>query len=255
MSVRCSVDDAVAWITLDRPEVMNAISIELATALTAAVTGCAADPAVNAIVVRGAGGNFCAGGDFGEVQRLRAQGSDALAALFAAFGAACAAIEAADTPVIAAVEGVAAAGGFELMQAADIVLISADARVADNHVRFGMIPGGGGSARLPRLVGRQQAMGLLLSGDRISGTEAVAMQLAYRAYPADEFDAGVAAFARALAGRDRTAVATIKRLVRTGIQDTVADALAAEQQAVVAHIMGPAGARSTDQFASRGADR
>ena len=52
MSVRCSVDDAVAWITLDRPEVMNVISIELATALTAAVTGCAADPAVNAIVVR-----------------------------------------------------------------------------------------------------------------------------------------------------------------------------------------------------------
>ncbi len=147
MTVLRSVDDAIAWITLDRPEVMNAISVELAAGLADAVTECAADPAVNVIVVRGAGGNFCAGGDFGEVQRLRARGAGALTGLFAAFGAACAAIEAADVPVIAAVDGVAAAGGFELMQAADIVLISADARVADNHVRFGMIPGGGGSAR------------------------------------------------------------------------------------------------------------
>lgn len=251
MTVLCSLDDGIGWITLNRPDRMNAISTELARDLAAAVVAFDADPAVNVIVVRGAGGNFCAGGDFDEVQRLRAQGAAALTGLFAAFRDACDAIGAARVPVIAAVDGVAAAGGFELMQAADLTLISTDARVADNHVKFGMVPGGGGSVRLPRLVGRQQAMGLLLSGDRISGAEAVALGLAYRAYPTGDFDAAVAEFARTLAGRDRQAVTTIKRLVRAGLEATPAAAVATEIDTVVAHILGPAGASSTEQFATR----
>ncbi len=80
------------------------------------------------------------------------------------------------------------AGGFELMQAADIVLVSDDARIADNHIKFGMIPGGGSTQRLPRLIGRQQAMGLLLSGDRLSGADAVRLGLAYRSFPQADFD-------------------------------------------------------------------
>lgn len=255
MSVVCDVAYGIGRITLDRPDRMNAIDVALARALGSALTELGPHPDVNVIVLRGAGGNFCAGGDFDEVQQLRARGADALTGLFAAFRDACAAIAAAEVPVIAAVDGVAAAGGFELMQAADIVLISADARVSDNHVRFGMVPGGGSSARLPRLVGRQQAMGLLLSGDRISGTEAAERGLAYRAYPAAEFDNAVDAFARTLAGRERRAVSTIKRLVRTGLERNLADAVDAEIETVVAHIAGPAGADSTEKFATRNGER
>ena len=102
------------------------------------------------IVIRGAGGNFCAGGDVAEVERLRSAGRQQLQTLFDAFRGACDAIAAIDVPVVAAVEGVAMAGGFELMQAADIVLVSDDAKIADSHINFGMIPGGGSTQRLPR---------------------------------------------------------------------------------------------------------
>ena len=82
------------------------------------------------------------------------------------------------------------AGGFELMQAADIVIVSDDAKIADNHINFGMIPGGGSTQRLPRLVGRQLALGLLLSGDRLSGLDAVRLGLAYRSFAPQDFDDG-----------------------------------------------------------------
>src|SRR5262245_26206777 len=194
---------------LNRPDRMNAIDTCLATDLRRAVSAFGEDPSVNVILICGAGGNFCVGGDFDEVARLRDTGEQALTGLFSAFRSACDAIAAVEIPVVAAVEGVAAAGGFELMQAADIVLISDAATIADSHVKFGMIPGGGSTARLPRVVGRQQAMGLLLSGDRISGSDAVAMGLAYRAYPAGEFDDAVRRFAAVLAGRSREAVVAI----------------------------------------------
>ncbi|MGH3970703.1 MAG: enoyl-CoA hydratase/isomerase family protein, partial [Mycobacterium sp.] len=118
-----------------------------------------------------------------------------------------------DVPVVAAVDGVAMAGGFELMQAADIVLVSDEARIADNHINFGMIPAGGSTQRLPRLVGRQIALGLLLSGQRLSGLDAVRYGLAYRSFPQAEFDDEVERFVATLADRQRSAVTAIKRLV------------------------------------------
>ncbi|CAJ1499048.1 enoyl-CoA hydratase/isomerase family protein [[Mycobacterium] burgundiense] len=251
MSVSYQADSGIGQITLNRPERMNAISIELATGLERAILDLGRDPAVNVIVIRGAGGNFSAGGDFGEVERLRAEGAPALKGLFSAFRAACDAISAVEIPVVAAVQGVAAAGGFELMQAADIVLVSADAKIADSHVKFAMVPGGGSSARLPRLVGRQQALGLLLSGDRLSGAEAVALGLAYRAYPDQEFNAAVTLFAQQLAGRSRQSVITIKRLVRSGLDQTLPEALDTEIDAVVQHILGDAGTGSVEQFENR----
>jgi len=230
---------------------MNAIDVELATNLARAIDELGHDPAVNVIVVSGSGGNFCAGGDFDEVQRLRGEGSSALLTLFAPFRAACEAIAAVEVPVIVAVEGVAAAGGFELMQAADIVLVSHDARISDNHVKFGMVPGGGSTARLPRIVGRQQALGLLLSGDRISGLEAVWLGLAYRSYPPHEFDNGVRQFAQQLASRSREAVTTIKRLVNSAQDGALSDALDAEMDAVVRHISEGRGSAGIEQFTNR----
>lgn len=251
MTVLTSRGAGVGTITLNRPDQMNAISAELARALERAVATLGADTTVNVIVVRGAGGNFCAGGDFAEVERLRAAGPAALATLFEAFRRACDAIAAVDIPVVAAVEGVAMAGGFELMQAVDLVLVSDQARISDNHINFGMIPGGGSTARLPRHVGRQQALGLLLSGDRLSGTEAVARGLAYRAYPPDEFDSAVTTFAHAMASRSRAATTQIKRLVYAGLDRSLSDALDAELRAVVGHVGAAAGRDAIDRFQRR----
>ena len=141
----------MAHIVLNRPQARNAITVALATGLADALRAAAGRARV--IVIRGAGGHFCAGGDFGEVSRLRAGGPDALRPLFETFGAACELIGELPVPVVAAVEGYAMAGGFELVQACDIAIARDDAVLADNHLNFGMIPGGGGSQRLPRLAG------------------------------------------------------------------------------------------------------
>jgi enoyl-CoA hydratase/carnithine racemase len=234
--VQHAIADGIGRVTLNRPERMNAITTELAHQLELALSDLSSDPAVNVIVIRGAGKNFCAGGDVAEVERLRSAGPEPLRTLFDAFRAACDVIATVDVPVIAAVEGVAMAGGFELMQAADIVLVSDDAKIADSHINFGMIPGGGSTQRLPRVVGRQLALGLLLSGDRLSGPDAVRLGLAYRSFAPQDFDEGVNQFAAQLARRDRAAVTTIKRLVGDARQRSLSDGLDHEISAVVAHI-------------------
>lgn len=250
-AVLTRVDDGVGTVTLNRPEQMNAITVALGRELREALRALGNDADVVVIVIRGAGGNFCAGGDFDEVQRLRAVGLDGLRELFVNFSEACREIARVPVPVIAAVDGVAMAGGFELMQAADLCLVADDARIADNHIRYGQIPGGGSSQRLARLVGRQQALGLLLSGDRLSGSEAAALGLAYRSWPAAEFDAAVAKFAAVLAGRDRNAVLGIKALVYRGLDENLDPGLAGEIDAVVDHIGGEAGRAGVDAFSQR----
>jgi enoyl-CoA hydratase/carnithine racemase len=234
--VQYAIADGIGRITLNRPERMNAVTTELARQLEDALSELSRDPAVNVIIIRGAGKNFCAGGDVAEVERLRSAGPEPLRTLFDAFRGACDATASVDVPVIAAVEGVAMAGGFELMQAADIVIVSDDAKIADNHINFGMIPGGGSTQRLPRLVGHQLALGLLLSGDRLNGLDAVRLGLAYRSFAPQDFDEGVNQFVAQLAGRDRAAVTTIKRLVRDARQRPLSDGLDDEISAVVAHI-------------------
>jgi enoyl-CoA hydratase/carnithine racemase len=234
--VQHAVADGVGRITLNRPERFNAITTELACQLNDALNELSSDPAVNVIVIRGAGQNFCAGGDVAEVERLRSAGPEPLRTLFDAFRRACDAIATVEVPVVAAVEGVAMAGGFELMQAADIVIVSDDAKIADNHINFGMIPGGGSTQRLPRLVGYQVALGLLLAGDRLSGLDAVRLGLAYRSFAAQDFEEGVNHFLAQLASRDRAAVTTIKNLVGGAGQQSLSHGLDDEIDAVVAHI-------------------
>jgi enoyl-CoA hydratase/carnithine racemase len=246
--VQSTIADGVGRITLNRPERMNAITTELATGLEHALNTLSGEPAVNVVVIRGAGKNFCAGGDVAEVEDLRSAGPQALRTLFDAFRRACDVIATTEVPVVAAVEGVAMAGGFELMQAADIVLVSDDAKIADNHINFGLIPGGGSTQRLPRLVGHQIALGLLLSGDRLSGRDAVRLGLAYRSFASQDFDEGVDQFVSNLAGRDRSALVAIKKLVDGARPGPPAQGLDDEISAVVAHITR----RGVDDFSRIG---
>jgi len=236
----------VGTITLNRPEQMNAITVELGRELERALLELAGD--VNVIVIRGAGGNFCVGGDFRELEKLRAEGRDAMADLFLNFGRACAMIEAIPVPVVCAVEGYAMAGGFELLQAADIVLIHEKAVVSDTHSRFGQIPGGGSTQRLPRLAGRQRALAHILTGDRLSAAEAVAWGLAYKAFGAAEFDSAVTSFAQALAEKDPAALAESKRLIYAGLKLPLFDGLALEHTAVLDHLSRDSAGAGIESF-------
>ena len=240
MSVLVSVDGAIGALTLNRPEAYNAVNIDLARAVERGLCTLGDDPAVNVIVIRGAGGNFSVGGDFKELEQLRAEGVDAMRELFESFHHACAAIASVPAPVIAAVEGHACAGGFELALASDIVLVRDDAKLSDIHSNHGMVPGGGSTQRLPRLVGPQRALGLILSGDRLSGAEAVEWGLAYRAFAEGEFESGLAEFAAKLAAKDRAALQRSKRLIRDGLERPLGDGLALELETVLEHLSGPA---------------
>jgi enoyl-CoA hydratase/carnithine racemase len=252
-AVLSEVQGAVGRITLNRPEAYNAITIELARALERALRELAAEESVHVIVIRGAGGNFSVGGDFTELERLRAQGVDAMRTLFESFGAACSAIASLPVPVIAAVEGYAMAGGFELMQAADIAIVREDAKLADNHTNFGLIPGGGSTQRLPRLAGRQRALGLILTGDRLSGADAAAWGLAYEAFGAAEFDGAVEELVRRLAEKSPEALTLCKRLVYDGLDRDLAAGLQSEIEAVLAHLQSDAATEAFERFATRSA--
>jgi enoyl-CoA hydratase/carnithine racemase len=242
--------DGVGWLTLSRPKAYNAITVELARALERALVELAEE--VNVIVIRGEGGNFSVGGDFKEVERLRAQGKGAMRELFEAFGRACGVIARLPVAVIAAVEGYAMAGGFELMQACDLAIVSEDARIGDNHSNFGQIPGGGSSQRLPRLVGRQRALGIILTGDHLSGTDAVRIGLAYRAEPAESFEAAVGDLAARLAAKSRDALARSKRLVYEGLELPLGEGLALEVETVLEHLGETSAGAGIDRFVRGG---
>jgi enoyl-CoA hydratase/carnithine racemase len=230
--IRTGVEGRVARLELNRPEAMNAITVGLARELEASVR--AAPAYADVILLSGAGGNFSAGGDYRQLERLRA--ADATRELFDSFGRACTAIGEVPVPVVAVVRGCAMAGGFELMLACDFAIVAADARLCDNHVNFAMVPGGGGSQRLARLVGRQRALAHMLTGEEISGERAAAMGLAWRAVPDEELDGAAAEIAEQIASKDRAALAEIKRLVRVGLELPLAEGLQRERDAVVAHL-------------------
>ena len=242
-------DGRVGHLVLNRPDAMNAITVRLATELEAGVRDLAV--LTDVIVIRGAGGNFCVGGDVPELERLRRQGRTALAELFVAFRRALAAIAEAPVPVVAVVEGNAVAGGFELVQACDLVVAATDARLADIHARFGQIPGGGSTQRLPRIVGGPRAMGLILTGDRISGLEAANWGLIYRAVPREYLDAAVRDLVGRLTSGSRPALAASKRLVRAAGRLSLEDGLDLELEAVLDHLVGPAGDAAVAAFADR----
>lgn len=251
--VLTTIDGRVATVLLNRPHARNAVTLALARGLHDALADAAGRADV--VVLRGAGGNFCAGGDFHEVSRLRAQGPQALRPLFETFIGACELIAELAVPVVAAVEGYAMAGGFELIQACDVAIVADDAVLADNHANFGMIPGGGGSQRLPRIVGVPRALGHILTGDRLTGAQAVEWGLAYRSAPAGEFEATLDALVANLAGKDRDALARIKRLVRGGLRGSLSDGLATETEQTLEHLAGERAGDDIGRFTGRAGEQ
>lgn len=239
-------DDRVGRITLNRPQAMNAVTVELGAQLEKAIRELARICRV--IVIRGAGGNFSVGGDFHQLKELQARGREAMRPLFENFRAACGAIPEIDVPVVAVVEGYATAGGFELIQACDITLLHPGAKLADIHLRHGMVPGGGSTQRLPRLVGRQRAFGHILTGDVLTAQEAVDWGLAYRVLGEDTFEADVEAFLYRLAGRDEVALVTAKRLLVAAGQHSLSEGLDLEVESVLDHLSRDRSSSGIDEF-------
>ncbi len=183
-----------AVITLNRPQSMNALSKALMTALTEAIDALAARPDVRVLILTGAGRAFCAGLDLKEIGS--GQGSLGGAAPAAKpIGDPVAALGRFAGPVIAAVNGVAVTGGFELALACDMLLAAEGARFADTHARIGVAPGWGLSQKLSRAIGPYRAREVSLTGNWVSAEHAAAWGFVNRVLPAE----GLMPAARALA--------------------------------------------------------
>jgi enoyl-CoA hydratase/carnithine racemase len=220
------VADAVATITLNRPAVHNAMNETMRRELTRCFDGLATDDAVRAIVVTGAGERaFSAGADIREFvaplvpvqfreQRRRVDFRQAM--------------DRCGQPIIAAMNGFAFGGGLELALACDIRVAAADVQMGLTEVNLAIIPGGGGTQRLPRLVGRGKALEMILTGARIPADEALRIGLVERVVPTGEALKAAIELARAIAAKAPVAVRYAKEAVVKGLELPLADGLRLE---------------------------
>ncbi len=224
--VHIEIDGAVAVIRLDRPPV-NAINSAMHAPLAAVAAAVSNDVSVRAVVIYGGERAFAAGADIKEM-------ADKSATEIAAYGRAL--TEAIDAvarirqPVIAAITGYALGGGCELALAADFRVIAENALIGLPEITLGVIPGGGGTQRLPRVVGVTKAKEMIFSGKPLRGSEAVSIGLASRAVPAEGVLDAALSWARDLAAGPTMALAAAKYAIDAGTEVDLGSGLRLEAQ-------------------------
>ena len=222
--------DGVAWITLNNPERYNALDSEMRKELKLALEDAGKDSDVRAVVIKGSGKAFSAGGDihaFSEMKPLQVLDmmrdvgmSSVLAEL----------IRRMPKPVIAAVHGYCFGGGFELAQCCDIVFASEDAVFGQPEINVGLIPGGGGTQRLPRFLGEKKAKELIFTGDRISAKELQKLGLVNKVVPADKLMDAVNEFIEKIKGKSPIVLAIAKEAVNASLEMSLNEGLKYEAQ-------------------------
>lgn len=228
--VRQVVTDQVMWITLDGAESMNSLTPSVLQGLDEAIASAETDHTLRAVVLTGAGdAAFSVGMD---ITFLEDCFSDPTAVFFPFlddFHAVLLRLERLPVPVIARVNGLARAGGFEIILACDFVVAADEARVGDIHVEFGMSPGAGSSQRAPRKLGDQRAKALMLTPRWLNGPEMVEWGLALSSAPRADLDAEVETLLSSLRGRSRPAIAVTKHLLNASRFVSFDDGLALEK--------------------------
>ncbi|MCP5366654.1 MAG: enoyl-CoA hydratase/isomerase family protein [Hyphomicrobiales bacterium] len=242
-------DDGVAVATLNRPDKFNCVSSAMFAGLDAALDAAEADGA-RAMVVQAEGPHFCTGADLDEVLAARADPA-VLAAFMATGHRVLRRLETAPLPVVAAVQGLALAGGLELALSCDVVFLAAGGRMGDQHAQFGLIPGWGGSQRLPRLVGRRRALDLMYSARWLDAETALAWGLANYVVPDGELRDAALAYARQAARRNPEGLRAMKRLALDGLEEGLDAALAREREVAVAALSSDNVGEGLDAFQTR----
>jgi len=217
------LDGHIATLTLNRPEALNALSPEMAQGVLDAIAEVEGNEQVRVLVITGAGRAFCAGGD---IKTMRERAAAEIA------GGAYAIIKSLENPgrlvpvrlkklakpVIAAVNGVAAGWGFDLAMACDIRIASDQARFTEAFVKRGLVPDGGGTWTLPRVVGVERACDLIFTGRTIDAAEAARLGLVSRVVPADELPVATRTLAAEIAANAPLAVQLAKRMIYEQLQ-------------------------------------
>ncbi|QIY71714.1 enoyl-CoA hydratase-related protein [Streptomyces sp. RLB1-33] len=227
-----ATDNHVSWITLNRPEILNAITPDQRERLIQHLSHASSDPDVRAVVITATGRGFCAGADLrggppagervaGDVARTIRLGAQRLIG----------AVLDCEKPVIAAVNGTAAGLGAHLALACDLVLAADSAKFIEVFVRRGLVPDGGGAYLLPRLVGPQRAKELMFFGDALTAADAARLGLVNRVVPPDDLEKTARDWAERLATGPTRALALTKQLVNASLDTDRSTAFAAEAAA------------------------
>ena len=226
--VNYEVQGAVAILTTNRPEALNALNSQVLSDLDEAITKVEADDGVHAVILTGAGRSFVAGADIGEMKSFSARDGKKFGVHG---GGVFLRLENLSKPVIAAVNGFALGGGCELAMSCDIRLASEKAKFGQPEVGLGITPGFGGTQRLPRIVGISKAMELILTAKVINAAEAERIGLVSAVYPPEELMDKAMELANAICANAPIAVAESKRCIRMGMQTDIATGSAFEAEA------------------------
>ena len=213
-------EHGVAVLTISRPAALNALNSTVLVELEAAIAGLAADPSIHVLVVTGAGPkSFVAGADIVEMSSYGAQAARRFASLgHRVLGG----LEALPIPVIAAVNGFCLGGGCELALACDLIYASDNARFGQPEVNLGLMPGFGGTQRLPRRVGAARAAELIYTARQVKADEARAIGLCLGVYPQAELLPKVREIALGIAGKGPVAVRAAKLAISRGLDAPLA---------------------------------
>ncbi|MGA3249244.1 MAG: enoyl-CoA hydratase/isomerase family protein [Paraburkholderia sp.] len=231
----CDVAESVARLTLNRPKAMNSLNLAILAELDRRLTELAVDDEIRVLVLTGSGAAFCAGADLKEVLASRTPEpgeADFLDRANQVFGR----LRNFPKPVIAALNGVTMAGGLELAMCADLVVAAESATLADAHANFGVYPGAGGAAVLPRLIPLNAAMYLLLTGKSLSAAEMKAYGLVCEVHADDAFPEAVQTLAKHIARKSPIALRRMKEVARQSADKTRDDALLHEQVMLRQHM-------------------
>ncbi len=233
--VLTAVRDGALWITLNRPDAMNALTPDVLSGINAALDDAQADAAVRAVVLTGSGRAFCAGADLKYVRAQSDEGAGATDRFLRRVLDTMNRLEHFPMPVIAAVNGLALAGGLELVLCCDLVVAARSARLGDAHANYGLLPGGGASVRLPRKIGPTRAKYLLFTGEFIPAEELVAAGLVNLVVDDEQLAAATGSLASRIASKSPVGLRRMKQLVSDGLQQPVETALRLELLACEAH--------------------
>lgn len=227
-TIKLEISDAVATITFNRPDVLNALTPEVVTEFNGAVSEVQGNDGIRALILTGAGRAFVAGADINVLEALDPLGAKQFAqagqwALFA--------LEAMDIPVIACVNGFALGGGCEIAMACDFIYAAESAKFGQPEINLGLIPGFGGTQRLCRLVGRARAKELCMTARMLSAEEAYAMGLATRVFTDETLWEETLGEAKRIAQKGAVSLRAIKHVIDNGYDIDLKNACALEAEA------------------------
>ena len=228
-SITTNIENGVATLTLNRPEVFNSFNREMALLLQSQLDACEADPHIRAIVITGEGKAFCAGQDLKEVTTPELHPGFKII-LEEHYNPIIERIRAIKKPIIAAVNGVAAGAGANIALVCDIVVASEKASFIQAFSKIGLVPDSAGSFFLPRLIGFQKASALMLLGDKVGATQAQELGMVYKVFTLETFQQQVSSLALDMAQMPTKALGLTKQLLNASFNNTLEQQLALESK-------------------------